>query len=177
MTGGNRVLARWNVLPADEAAKEILSCCGSTAWTRAMAAAGPFSDGQQVAAKAREIWRGLPEGDWMEAFRSHPRIGERHAERTTTEASARWSTGEQKSVSITSDEVKRAIVEGNRRYDDRFGRIFIICATGKQPEEILAALERRLANDDATEMKESATQQEEIMQLRLDKWLGPEEGA
>jgi OHCU decarboxylase len=171
------VLTRWNSLSAGDAANELLSCCGSQAWAQAMVAARPFHNETQLSAQASEVWRGLPEADWLEAFRSHPRIGERSAERATTAASAKWSEGEQRDVAESHDEVKRKIAEANRRYEERFGRIFIVCATGKKPAEILAILEQRLASDDATELKESAVQQEEIMQLRLRKWLAPGEGA
>jgi 2-oxo-4-hydroxy-4-carboxy-5-ureidoimidazoline decarboxylase len=111
----------------------------------------------------------------MEAFRSHPRIGEHHAGKATTATSAAWSAGEQRDVQSADDDVKRAIADGNRRYEECFGRIFIVCATGKPPAEILTILERRLSNDDETELKESAAEQEQIMQLRLKKWLSQRE--
>ncbi|MBS1801280.1 MAG: 2-oxo-4-hydroxy-4-carboxy-5-ureidoimidazoline decarboxylase [Acidobacteria bacterium] len=167
----NTVLERWNSLSDADAASELLSCCGSSAWARSMAAARPYGDAQQLFLRASEVWRGLGVDDWMEAFNSHPRIGERHAANATTATSAAWSAGEQHNVQSAVDEVKRAIADGNRRYEERFGRIFIVCATGKQPAEILATLNRRLANDDETELKESADEQEKILQLRLKKWL------
>jgi OHCU decarboxylase len=170
----NQSLARWNMLPSDEAAAEILSCCGSTTWAHEMAAARPFQSLDTLFTYASELWRSLDEAAWMEAFRSHPRIGERHAERSTTAASATWSSGEQRNVSESDSDVKQAIAEGNRHYEDRFGRIFIICATDKKPSQILTALEQRHANDATTELHESAKQQEKIMQLRLRKWLQPE---
>jgi 2-oxo-4-hydroxy-4-carboxy-5-ureidoimidazoline decarboxylase len=142
-----------------------------------MATERPYRNKTQLISRAGEIWRTLPEADWMEAFRSHPRIGEHHAERATTATSAKWSAGEQSNVTGSDDEVKRAITDGNRRYEEHFGRIFIICASGKKPAEILENLERRLNNDAATEIKESAAEQEQIMQLRLRKWLAPAEEA
>ncbi len=174
LLAANQILVRWNMLPSDKAAAEILSCCGSSVWAQEMVAARPFLSEDALFAHAGEVWRWLGEENWMEAFRSHPRIGERHAERSTTAASAKWSSGEQRNVSESNDEVKQAIAEGNRAYEDRFGRIFIICASGKKPEEMLAALKQRLTNDDAAELQESAAQQEEIMQLRLHKWLHTE---
>jgi 2-oxo-4-hydroxy-4-carboxy-5-ureidoimidazoline decarboxylase len=68
--------------------------------------------------------------------------------------------------------VKGALAEGNRSYEQRFGRIFIVCATGKSPSEILQILRRRLQNDEAAEMREAADEQQQITQLRLRKWLG-----
>ena len=177
MTSGDDTLARWNRFPEEDAAKEILSCCGSTVWARAMAAARPFKDATGLSIRASEIWRGLSAEEWLEAFRSHPRIGERHAEHATTTTSMKWSAGEQSNVAGSDDKVKRAIAEGNRQYEERFDRIFIVCATGKEPAKILENLEHRLTNDEVAELQESAAQQEEIMQLRLRKWLAPEGGA
>lgn len=172
----NAVLERWNSLSSADAASEVLSCCGSGVWARSMADARPYRDTQQLLQHASGVWRELDAADWMEAFRSHPRIGERHAEKATTAASAAWSASEQHQVQSTDEGFKQAIVNGNKRYEERFGRIFIVCATGKQPAEILEILDRRLGNDDKTELRESACEQEKILQLRLKKWL-KQEGA
>jgi len=171
----NAVLERWNLLSAEDAAAEVLSCCGSHAWAKAVAAARPYKEEAALFAHASEVWHGLSADDWMEAFRSHPRIGERHAEKATTAASAAWSAGEQRDVQSAEGDVKRALAEGNRKYEERFGRIFIVCATGRQPTEILTILEQRLGNDDEAELKESAGEQEQILQLRLKKWLSQQE--
>jgi OHCU decarboxylase len=170
------VLARWNSMPAEDAAAELLSCCGSRAWADSMARSRPYDGEESLCTRASIIWRDLSPDDWMEAFRSHPRIGERHAERHTTVTSAAWSAGEQRDVQQAEADVQRAIADGNRRYEERFGRIFIVCATGKQPAEILAILNRRLGTDDDVELKESAQEQEQILQLRLRKWLSQQEG-
>ena len=167
----NAALERWNSLDVTDAVREALSFCGSSAWANAMASARPFRSEHELFRRAGETWRGLSPEDWMEAFRSHPRIGERHAEKATTEVSAAWSAAEQRDVQDANDEIKQAIADGNKRYEERFGRIFIVCATGKQPIEILTVLNRRLGNSDETELKESAGEQEKILQLRLRKWL------
>lgn len=165
------LLERWNQLPREEASAELLSSCGSRQWAAQVAGLRPFSTPEDLFAAADRVWQGLTTDDWMEAFRSHPRIGERHAEKATTATSALWSAGEQKSVRGAGADIRQAIAEGNRIYEERFHRIFIVCASGKQPEEILANLNRRLTNDEATELRESAAQQAEILQLRLRKWL------
>ena len=116
----------------------------------------------------------LPEADWLEAFRSHPRIGEKHAQNKTTAASAAWSSAEQSQMIEADAAILLRMQQGHREYEERFGRIFIVCASGKQPAEMLQILERRLSNDPAEELLESAAQQQQIMQLRLRKWLaGP----
>jgi 2-oxo-4-hydroxy-4-carboxy-5-ureidoimidazoline decarboxylase len=173
----NRVLTHWNALPSDEATHEILSCCGSRAWAACLAGKRPFADEQTLFAAADDCWRKLPEADWLEAFRSHPRIGEQHAEKQTTAASATWSRSEQSQMNEADAAILLRMREGHRQYEERFGRIFIVCASGKLPAEMLNILERRLGNDPAQELQESATQQQQIMQLRLRKWLAQTEAA
>jgi 2-oxo-4-hydroxy-4-carboxy-5-ureidoimidazoline decarboxylase len=171
----NQVLARWNALPSEEAAAEILSCCGSRAWAATLAARRPFANQQSLFEAADDCWQNLPEADWLEAFRSHPRIGEQHAQKKTTAVSAAWSRSEQSQMKEADAAILMRMREGHREYEERFGRIFIVCASGKQPAELLRILESRLANDPAQELLESAAQQQQIMQLRLRKWLaGPE---
>ena len=164
-------LDRWNRLPVTEAAAEILACCGSRAWAQAMASRRPIPSESALLAVADEIWRGVSEADWMEAFRSHPRIGESRAERPAGANSAAWSAQEQSRVAASEDAVKAALADGNREYEKRFGHIFIVCATGKSAEEILGILRRRLENDAATELREAAEQQRQITQIRLKRWL------
>jgi 2-oxo-4-hydroxy-4-carboxy-5-ureidoimidazoline decarboxylase len=173
----NRVLADWNALPPEEAAGEILSCCGSRAWAACLAGKRPFTAEEPLFAAADDCWQNLPEADWLEAFRSHPRIGEQHAQKQTTAVSAAWSRSEQSQMSQADDAILLRMREGHRQYEERFGRIFIVCASGKQPAEMLSILECRLANDPAQELQESAVQQQQIMQLRLRKWLAQTEAA
>ncbi len=110
----------------------------------------------------------------MEAFACHPRIGESVADTsggTVPGNSAMWSRQEQSRVQVADDAVRRAIAEGNMRYERQIGFTYIVCATGKDAEEMLAILEHRLSNDRATEIMEAAEQQRQITQLRLKKWL------
>jgi OHCU decarboxylase len=168
---GSATLERWNLLPADEAEKEILPCCGSRAWARGMARHRPYKDDRSVLAASDETWRSLGEADWMEAFASHPRIGESRAPQSASARSAAWSSEEQSHAAAAEDAVRTALAEANREYERRFGRIFIICATGKQGSEILQILRQRLQNDAQTEIREAAEQQRQISQIRLGKWL------
>jgi len=167
----NAVLERWNALPEDEAAREILSCCGSKSWAAQLAAQRPFEDEAGLFAAASSCWRSLPESDWLEAFCSHPRIGEKHVQAATTATSAAWSKAEQSQMQDADAAILSRMQAGHRAYEERFGRIFIVCATGKQPAEMLQILEQRLGNDRASELVASASQQEQITQLRLRKWL------
>ena len=177
----NDTLARWNFLPVPAAANEILPCCGSRAWADGTVARRPLPDEESLLAASDEIWRSLTESDWLEAFRSHPRIGgsrsgessggESQAPKPAALQSAAWSEQEQRKVADASDSSRNPLAEGNREYERRFKRIFIVCATGKSPEEILKTLQRRLGNDDHTELQEAAEEQRQITQIRLRKWL------
>jgi len=166
------VLTRWNNQPPDEAAQEILPCCGSTTWAQRMAARRPLVDEASVLAASDETWRSLDESAWTEAFRSHPRIGETRAKQPADARSAAWSALEQQKAAQTGEDVKIALAEGNREYERRFNRIFIVCASGKTAPEILEILRRRLQNDPEVELREAVEQQRQIMHLRMKRWLG-----
>jgi 2-oxo-4-hydroxy-4-carboxy-5-ureidoimidazoline decarboxylase len=168
MTGA---LMRWNTLPTDEAAEEILPCCGSKLWAHAMADRRPILAESDLLAISDEVWKSLTESDWMEAFRSHPRIGESHPRASSSPRSATWSGEEQRKAAVATEDVKVALAEGNRIYEERFHRIFIVCANGKSASEILEILQKRLQNDETTELHEAAEQQRQIVCLRLKKWL------
>jgi OHCU decarboxylase len=167
----SEVLARWNGLAEQDAALEILACCGSNSWAAAMSSRRPINKEAAVLAASDQIWRGLSEADWLEAFRSHPRIGETRAEQSVAAQSSAWSEQEQQKAATAEEAVKNALKWGNREYEQKFGRIFIVCATGKSASEILEILRRRLHNDDATELKQAAEEQRKIMHIRMKKWL------
>ncbi len=172
----NGKLARWNRLPLTDAVQEILACCGSSAWAEGMVRQRPIPDEATLLAAADETWGSLAREDWMEAFRSHPRIGgatggESRDSRPASTQSSSWSKQEQENVAGAGNAVKTELAQANRDYEQRFGRIFIVCATGKSAAEILKTLRRRMGNDDDTELREAAEQQRLIMHLRLKKWL------
>ncbi|HTG30375.1 MAG TPA: 2-oxo-4-hydroxy-4-carboxy-5-ureidoimidazoline decarboxylase [Methylomirabilota bacterium] len=167
----SNVLERWNSLALLHAAIEIFPCCGSNSWARQMAALRPIEDEDSLLAASDKIWRSLAEDHWMEAFAHHPRIGHSVAPSTAPARSAQWSGEEQQKVGAAGDDVIAALAEGNRAYEKRFGRIFIVCATGKSAQAILDILQRRLRNDEQTELQESAEQQRQITSLRLKKWI------
>src|SRR5260370_9287290 len=165
------VLSRWNILPVAAAVDEIRPGCGSRVWADGMVGRRPRPDGVALLAASDETWRSLAESDWLEAFRSHSRIGESQAPKAALPRSAAWSAQEQQNVAGADDFVKIVLAEGNREYERRFSRIFIVCATGKSPAEILKILQRRMKNDENTELQEASEQQRQITQIRLKKWL------
>ena len=167
----SEVLARWNGLPQEEAAREIVACCGSGTWATKMASKRPIQNEVSLLAVSDEIWRTLSEENWQEAFRSHPRIGDSPSNKFGPAQSSVWSEQEQQKAATADEAVKMALKWGNREYEQKFGRIFIVCATGKSASEILEILRRRLHNDDATELQLAAEEQRQIMHIRLKKWI------
>ena len=165
------VLARWNFLSVAAAVDEILPCCGSRAWADGMVGQRPLPDEAALLAASDKTWHSLAESDWLEAFRSHSRIGESQAPKAASQRSAAWSAQEQRNVAGAGDSIKIALAEGNREYERKFSRIFIVCATGKSPAEILKILQRRMKNDESIELQEASEQQRQITQIRLKRWL------
>ncbi len=164
-------LERWNQMSAAEAEAEILACCGSSAWAREMASRRPIEGVAELLAASDQTWSNLAEIDWMEAFQSHPRIGESRAEQNAEMRASAWSAQEQRSVAAADNGIKAALADANGEYEARFGHIFIVYAMGKGAGEILGILRRRLQNDAATERREAAEQQRQITQLRLKRWI------
>lgn len=165
----DEILDEWNRMDAVRAAQAILPCNGSSAWAEGVAGRRPFSSVQELFGASDRVWGELAESDWQQAFDSHPRLGERHA-KTATEKSLSWSAHEQ-SAANPDDAVREELARANREYERRFGRIFLLCATGRTAAEILAILQVRMRSHATTELREAAEQQRLITQLRLRKWL------
>ena len=166
----NATLASWNAADADSALDAMMACCGARRWAVAMVALRPIGTIAELSAAADRAWSTMEEADWLEAFACHPRIGERKVARTTPKSAA-WSNEEQSSANTAADRVLAELAAGNALYEQRFGFTYIVCATGKSAEEMLAILNRRLAGDRASELREAAEQQRQITQIRLGKWL------
>ena len=165
-------LDQLNALSDDAAVAELLRCCGSTRWARMMASARPFATANDMFAVADRIWLSLGPDDWLDAFRAHPRIGESGGSGRSG-GSGVWSDQEQAGVRTASDTVRDRLAEGNRRYETRFGYIFIVCATGRSAEEMLAMLEQRLTNQPDDELRVAAEEQRKITRLRIARLVTP----
>ena len=161
------MLAELNRVPRYRAEEEFLKCCGSRAWARVMARRRPFANFDRLLQAAAEIWWHLDATDWLEAFRAHPRIGE-HQHAT---GPAAWSAQEQSGMNRAPAATATAIDQANQAYLAKFGFIFIICASGKTAEELLANLQSRLANSHEEEIRMAAEEQNKITLLRLKKLL------
>jgi 2-oxo-4-hydroxy-4-carboxy-5-ureidoimidazoline decarboxylase len=160
-----------NQLSAQDAEGEFLKCCGSQTWAQAMAAGRPFATEAELFAKARHASASLADEDWLEAFRAHPKIGEQKALTMQTQQEQSWSSQEQSAMGSASADALAQLRTGNHEYEERFGFIFIVCASGKSSEEMLAILNHRLNNDPQTELRVAAQEQQKISRLRLEKLL------
>jgi len=167
----NATLAAWNAAGATEARYAMLACCGAKRWAAAMVALRPIASVESLSDAADRLWSTMQESDWLEAFACHPRIGERKAAAHVGAQSAAWSRAEQSQTSAANENVLAEIAAGNQRYEELFGFTYIVCATGKSAEEMLAILKRRLGSTREAELREAAEQQRQILQIRLGKWL------
>ena len=168
-------LVDFNALSSSDAEAALLDCCGATRWTRQVAAQRPFDTVHAIYAAADAAWQKMERADILEAFSHHPQIGQKAA--SGSESHRRWSEGEQTGAQIAAEDVKARLALGNRAYFQKFGYIFIVCATGKTADEMLALLEQRLQNDAARELPIAAEQQRLILRLRLEKLFAGERAA
>jgi OHCU decarboxylase len=163
-------LARLNALPREQAVAELMQCCGAHLWAEAMASARPFPNRGILLQTADALWHALTPEDWLEAFEAHPRIGERAAAHAPAQH-AQWSTEEQSGTREASNATMDEIATLNREYEERFGHVFLICATGRSADEMLAALRQRIHHSPAEELRTAAEEQRRIMRIRLEKML------
>jgi OHCU decarboxylase len=158
-----------NALPADSAEDELLVVCGARAWARSVASRRPFRDSAALLDAAEAAWDALTRDDWQETFAAHPRIGK---SRTAAGADASaWSREEQARALESSGSTSELLADAQRRYEERFGHVFLICATGRSAEEILEVCSARLAHDPEVELPIACKEERKIGRLRLDRLL------
>ena len=162
-------LDEWNASLAADAITAVLPCCASRAWAAALVARRPLGTLPEVLAASDSAWWSVSPDDWKEAFAAHPRLGEVHAASATPQSLA-WSRNEQSALQ-SEENLLAQIGENNRRYEQRFGRVFLLHAAGRTAAEVLAIQQRRLQNTPEAELQESAEQQREITHGRLQRWL------
>jgi len=164
-------LEKLNQLSKPEAKEALAKCCGASKWVNCMEAQRPFESIDQLHQLAEEIWLSASNDDWLEAFSHHPKIGDRKSLEKKFIATNDWSNDEQKSVSSASRSTLEALLNLNDAYEEKFGFIFIVCATGKSAEDMLELLKKRLPNDRQEELQIAMGEQNKITKLRLDKLL------
>ncbi|WP_345035266.1 2-oxo-4-hydroxy-4-carboxy-5-ureidoimidazoline decarboxylase [Arthrobacter methylotrophus] len=161
-----RMCLKWlNNVPAEIAEKALLSCCSSTKWARTVLRHGPYDSLDSVLRAASDAAGGLGDDDWLEAFASHARLGRQ-------EGLSRWDQQEQRAIAAGLDETLTALEEESRRYEKTFGRLFVVCATGRPASAILDELRTRQGNDTEKELQATVAEERKIMALRLTKLLG-----
>ena len=166
----NEEVVNWlNKLPGDAARQEFHKCCGASWWCEQMNEARPFADAVALQVEADRVFDAMPSQAWLEAFGGHPKIGDLDSLRMRLAGNKQWSAGEQAGVEVADEETLQRLADGNREYEQRFGYVFIVCATGKTAAEMLALLELRLRNDDSTELSVASEEQRKITHLRLGK--------
>ena len=138
----------------------LLNVNASKTWAEAMLRARPFASWDEMIAASDKIWLRIDGSDWLEAFAAHPRIGERKPG---------WSSQEQAGTSGASAATMQELAELNRAYEEKFGFVYLVCATGKSAEEMLAMAKSRIGNDKTTELKNAAEEQRKITAIRLEK--------
>ena len=160
-------LADFNLAPRTDVTAALLACCDVPAWASGVESGRPYPDVATLLATAEAAAQRFTGSEVDRALAAHPRIGER-AHRDGPEAA--WSRHEQSTVDRDAA-TQRALADGNRAYEQRFGRVFLICATGLSGAEVLRSLQSRLANDESTEAAVVADELRKIAVLRLRRVL------
>jgi 2-oxo-4-hydroxy-4-carboxy-5-ureidoimidazoline decarboxylase len=162
-------LEKLNTLSSEEATHAFMQCCTASVWVEAMVNARPFIDKRAIAKQADLAWQDLEEADYLEAFEGHPQIGNVATLRAKYANTKELASGEQGAVSQATEQVLADLAKGNADYLEKFGFIFIVCATGKSAAEMLTLLTERLPNDRSTELINAAEEQRKIFHLRIEK--------
>lgn len=162
-------IEEFNGLDGGAAASLLASCAEVASWVVQVAAGRPFASREALLTHAAAAAWGWTRADVDAALANHPRIGEKPKASSIGAANAAHSATEQASMSTAETQVRQAIADGNSAYEERFGRVFLIRAAGRSPEQILAALTARLGNDEAAEDAVVAGELREIALLRLEQ--------
>jgi len=160
-----------NTMSSDAARALFQQCCTSEEWLTRMLHSIPYSDASELKAAADKNWENMDEADYLQAFDGHPKIGNVSSLKEKYASTKALASGEQSSVNSASDEVINRLALENKNYEEKFGFIFIVCASGKSAEEMLNLLETRLPNDRSTELANAREEQRKIFQIRIEKIL------
>jgi 2-oxo-4-hydroxy-4-carboxy-5-ureidoimidazoline decarboxylase len=158
-------------LPEEKLKEELTRCCGSAAWVNSMLPHFPVEDLVELLEESEEQWFDCSADDWKEAFSHHPKIGDTESLKKKFAATAEWAGNEQSGVTAASPQTLEELVKYNKEYEEKFGYIFIVCASGKTADEMLALLKERLSHKPDYEVLIAAEEQIEITKLRLKKLL------
>jgi len=162
-------LDQFNRLQEADATAALAQCCGAAEWVERMVFARPYESLGEVLETSDNIWAECDVDDYEEAFSQHPRIGDLEDLARKYAGTHVWIRNEQKGVEEATPEVLEHLAAGNRAYEEKFGHIFVVNATGKSAAEMLGLLEIRLGNDPKDEIMIAAAEQNRITQVRLKK--------
>lgn len=160
-----------NGLDRGSAQQAFLNCCGAERWAQEMADGRPYGDALALARQTEGAWTKMTRADWLEAFGAHAKIGDIESLKAKYGSTKGLSINEQSGVAGASQAVLEELAARNREYEERYGYIFIVCATGKTAEELLSILKERIVNAHDAELKNAIEQQKRITNLRLEKLL------
>lgn len=164
-------LSQFNSLSKAQAKEAISACCVAPRWVDAMLAQHPYSSSEQVFSLAQSLWEQLEEDDYLAAFEGHPQIGDISTLQAKFAATSHKAADEQSGMSKASENTLNEMMAINQAYLEKFGFIFIVCATGKTAEEMLAMIKARITNDRPTELAIAANEQAKITRIRLENLL------
>ena len=159
-------LGSFNAAPAQDAERTVLACCASGTFAKAIAGRRPYPDQAALLTAIDTVFSALSLDDIVEAMSEHPRIGDRSVR-------GGMSAAEQSGAAAASDEVRQGLVDGNVAYEQRFGHVFLICASGLSGQEMLDQLRARLDNDEEAERAVVRAELKKITRLRMTKMLSP----
>ena len=164
-------IAEFNALPPDEMRNKLYTCCSSVTWVEHLATLSPFNSMDHLFNMAERCWHRCREGDWMDAFRGHPRLGDMESLEEKFQNTADIAAEEQSGTTGASPEVLKDLAIANEEYEKEFGFIFILFATNKTADTMLSAIQIRLNNDLETEKIMAMVEQNKITRSRLEKIL------
>ncbi|MDO3721213.1 2-oxo-4-hydroxy-4-carboxy-5-ureidoimidazoline decarboxylase [Marinobacter sp. chi1] len=162
-------LKELNLAPHEQAYDLFQSCCAAPGWIQGMIDGRPYANRDDMIDHCLSLWPTLSEADWLAAFEAHPKIGDVNSLRAKYANTKALASGEQAGAKSAPDEILARLKTGNDQYLEKFGFIFIVCATGKSAMEMLTLLEARLPNTRQEELKNAAKEQAKITELRLEK--------
>ena len=162
-------LEEFNRQSPEKVRKDLFKCCGSTAWADKLMENFPFKTLEDIKITSDRCWFNSTKNDWLEAFSHHPKIGDKTEIESKHVDTAEWASEEQSAVINADQNILNELIEANKHYENKFGFIFIVCATGKSAGEMLEILRERLNNEQEKELHIAINEQNKITHLRIDK--------
>ncbi|NQZ87917.1 MAG: 2-oxo-4-hydroxy-4-carboxy-5-ureidoimidazoline decarboxylase [Saccharospirillaceae bacterium] len=164
-------IASLNALKPEAAHLAFIQCCTANTWVERMVNAMPFSSVETLVSQADINWQGLTQADYLQAFEGHPKIGDVSSLREKYRSTEKIAAGEQSGVNTATEATLSQLKQMNDDYQERFGFIFIVCATGKTASQMLEILVKRFVNDRSEEIINAAEEQRKILQIRIEKMI------